>query len=252
MRGGMEIRAAHRHRKATPVRKARRCWAGTQTELGKAYVAKKNEPTERSCAVTREVLPVTDLLRFVLAPDNTVVVDVKGTLPGRGVWVTATRQMVEEAIKKRVFARGFKEQVKAEEGLADQVEKVLEQKALSALSISRKAGELITGFSKTEGALRTGRVLALLHATDASEDGIKKLAAIAASMNSNGGTHAVLRLFTSAQMDLALGRDNVIHAALLAGQAGRNCLNQAQKLARYRGPSDHSGLAGTKGAVAQD
>ncbi|MDD7909684.1 MULTISPECIES: RNA-binding protein [Pseudovibrio] len=215
-------------------------------------MAKKNEPTERSCAVTRDVLPVDDLLRFVLAPDNTVVVDVKGTLPGRGVWVTATREKVEEAIKKRVFARGFKEQVTAEEGLADQVEKVLEQKALGALSISRKAGELVTGFTKTESALRSGGVLALLHATDASDDGVKKLAAIAASMNTNGGTRAVLRLFTSAQMNLALGRDNVIHAALLAGQAGRNCLNQAQRLARFRGTSNQSDVAGSKGAVAQD
>lgn len=212
---------------------------------------RKNEPTERTCAVTREVLPVTELLRFVMAPDKTVVVDVKGTLPGRGVWVTAKKSVVLEAIKKRAFARGFKEQVNAVEGLADHTYELLEQAALGALSMSRKAGNLVTGFSKVEAALNKENVLALVHATDASEDGVRKLAANAASRFEKVNRPKVVRLFTSEQMSTHLGRENVIHAALLAGDAGRNFLKHAQKLARYQEvPGAESD--GAKGAVAQD
>ncbi len=179
-------------------------------------------------------MPVGELVRFVLGPDATVVADVKNVLPGRGVWVTATRSKVEEAIKRRVFARGFKEQVNAEEGLADQLEQLLEQGTLSAMSISRKAGNLTTGFTKVEAALASGDVIALVHAVDASEDGVKKLAARAAGVIGKANLQGAVRLFTSDQMSLALGRENVIHAALLNGQAGRNFLKQAQRLATYR------------------
>ncbi|WP_208976241.1 RNA-binding protein [Polycladidibacter stylochi] len=215
-------------------------------------VPRKNEPTERTCAVTREVKPVEQLVRFVLAPDGSVVADVKKILPGRGVWVTAKRSKVEEAIKRNVFARGFKEQVIAEEGLADQLDYMLEQMALAAMSLSRKAGDLSTGFTKVEAALRSEQVLALVHATDASEDGTKKLAAIAASVNSKTNLQGVIRLFTSAQMSLSLGRANVIHAALLPGQAGRNFWAQAQRLAKYREVPLPQELIKAKGAVAQD
>ncbi|MTI17892.1 RNA-binding protein [Rhodobacteraceae bacterium RKSG542] len=215
-------------------------------------MAKKNEITERTCAVTREVLPVSELLRFVVSPDGVVVADIKNVLPGRGVWVKATRSKVEEAVKKRVFNRGFKEQVHAEIGLADQVDKMLEHAATGALSISRKAGDLITGFAKVESALRGDRVLALVHATDASDDGVRKLAAVAASRFGKEDPLAVVRLLDSAQLSLALGRDNVIHAALLAGQAGRNFLRAASRLADYREVSLANGTGGAKGAVAQD
>lgn len=213
---------------------------------------RKNEPTERTCAVTREVLPVTDLLRFVMAPDKTVVVDVKGALPGRGVWVTAKKSVLQEAIKKRAFSRGFKEQVNAEDGLADHTDKLLEQAALGALSISRKAGNLIVGFSKVEAALKKESVLALVHATDASEDGVRKLAAVAASRFGKVDRLSVIRLFSSEQMSTHLGRENVIHAVLLAGEAGRNFVKHAQRLALFREVSVKADDDGTKGAVAQD
>ncbi len=213
---------------------------------------RKNEPTERTCAVSREVLPVTELLRFVMAPDKTVVVDVKGTLPGRGVWVTAKKSVLQEAIKKRAFSRGFKEQVNAEEGLADHTDVLLEQAALGALSMSRKAGNLVTGFSKVEAALKKESVIALVHATDASEDGVRKLAAVAASRFGKVDRLSVIRLFTSDQMSTHLGRENVIHAVLLAGEAGRNFLKNAQRLAQYREISVRTEEDGAKGAAAQD
>lgn len=209
---------------------------------------RKNEPTERQCAVTREVHPVSALIRFVLDPEGQVVPDLKRALPGRGVWVTATREIVAVAEKdrKKVFGRGFKTEARVEPGLAERVEALMERAALQALSMTRKAGELVTGYAKVEAALRRDTVVGLVHASDAAEDGVKKLAAVAAGAEKLANGCQIVRLFESDQLDLALGRSNVIHAALLAGQASENFLAHARQLERFRGPS---GAHGDKGSA---
>ncbi|MBD1548252.1 RNA-binding protein [Roseibium aggregatum] len=215
---------------------------------------KKNEPTERQCAVSRKVLPVDRLIRFVLDPEGRVVPDLKRRLPGRGVWITAARDVVRaaEKEKKRVFGRGFKCEARVEPGLAEQIDALMERSALQALSMTRKAGELVTGFSKVEAALRRDDVVGLIHASDAAEDGIRKLAAVAGSRFDTANGCFVVRLFDSTQLDLALGRSNVIHAALLAGPASENFLSRVRELEAFRSNSaaDEQGNAGS--AVAQD
>ncbi|MEI2385642.1 RNA-binding protein [Breoghania sp. JC706] len=198
---------------------------------------RQSEPTERQCAVTREHRPVDEMIRFVLAPDGTVVADLKRELPGRGVWVTATREAVEMAEKKRIFSRGFKADVRVEPGLAGRVEERLRAQALGALGLARKAGAVITGFAKVEAALKKEELAALIHASDAAEDGIRKLAAIRVARFGPAGGPPVLRSFTSGQMDLALGRANVIHAAILAGRASRSFMACACALDRFRADS---------------
>ncbi|WP_299476619.1 RNA-binding protein [uncultured Roseibium sp.] len=200
---------------------------------------RKNEPTERQCAVTREVHPIDLLIRFVLDPEGEVVPDLKRVLPGRGVWVTATRESVVAAEKnrKKVFGRGFKCEARAEPGLADRVDALLERAALQALSLTRKAGELVTGYAKVDAALRRDAVAGLIHASDAAEDGIRKLAAVVAAREELANGCQIVRLFNSTQMDLALGRSNVIHAALLAGQASENFLARVRDIERFRGYS---------------
>ncbi|MEP3430710.1 MAG: RNA-binding protein [Roseibium sp.] len=197
---------------------------------------KKNEPTERQCAVTREVQPTSSLIRFVLDPEGQVVPDLKRVLPGRGVWVTATKDIIAVAEKdrKKVFGRGFKTEANVEPGLADRLDALLEKAALQALSIARKAGELVTGYAKVEAALRRDSIAGLVHASDASEDGVRKLAAVAASGNELATGYKIVRLFNSTQLDLALGRSNVIHAALLAGQASENFLARSRVLEHFR------------------
>ncbi|PTW63006.1 hypothetical protein C8N35_1011055 [Breoghania corrubedonensis] len=202
---------------------------------------RQSEPTERQCAVTREQRPVDEMIRFVLAPDATVVADLKRDLPGRGVWVTATRGAVEAAEKKRVFSRGFKAEARVEPGLADRVEERLRAQALGALGLARKAGAVVTGFSKVESALKKEELAALVHASDAAEDGIRKLAAIRVARFGPAGGPPVLRSFTSGQMDLALGRANVIHAAILAGRASRSFMACACALDRFRADSAANG-----------
>ncbi|NVK35961.1 MAG: RNA-binding protein [Rhodobacteraceae bacterium] len=197
---------------------------------------RKNEPIERQCAVTRNVQSVDRMLRFVLGPDGQVVPDLKRDLPGRGVWLTASDEIVRQAEKdkKRVFARSFKCDVKLEPGLADLVNELMEKSALSALSMARKAGELVTGFSKVEAALRRDPVAGLIHASDAAEDGVRKLGGIAAGRNDIKNGLKIVRLFDSSQLNLALGRTNVIHAALLAGHASENFLKRASELEDFR------------------
>ncbi|MEM9631437.1 MAG: RNA-binding protein [Pseudomonadota bacterium] len=197
---------------------------------------RKNEPTERQCAVTREVQPISSLIRFVLDPEGQVVPDLKRVLPGRGVWVTATNDIVAVAEKdrKKVFGRGFKDEARVEPGLADRVDAIMERAALQALSITRKAGELVTGYAKVEAALRRDPVVGLIHALDAAEDGVRKLAAVAASREELANGCQIVRLFDSAQLDLALGRSNVIHAALLAGHASENFLARVRDLEHFR------------------
>lgn len=192
--------------------------------------------TERRCIVTREVLYSDQMIRFVAGPNGEVVPDLKRKLPGRGVWVTANYDLVQQAVKQKAFARGLKTSVKADEGLPQLVDRMLVEQALGALGFARKAGECVTGLSKVESALRAGRVVALLHASDGAEDGLRKLVnAVTAATASKGKTRKVWREFDSMQLDLALGATNVIHAAITKGEAARNCKSRIALLVDYRG-----------------
>jgi predicted RNA-binding protein YlxR (DUF448 family) len=179
------------------------------------------------------VRPVEELIRFVRAPDGTVVPDLKRRLPGRGVWVTAERSVLAEAIKRKAFARGFKAPVTVAPDLADGVERLLQTAALDMLSMANKAGRVVTGFAKVEAVLARNDAVAVIHARDGGDDGKRKLGQSARRATDGAGV-PVVEMFASTQMDLALGRQNVIHAALLAGPVSNAFLARAQELARYR------------------
>jgi predicted RNA-binding protein YlxR (DUF448 family) len=196
----------------------------------------RNEPQTRTCIVTREALPAERLIRFVAAPDGAVVPDLRRRLPGRGVWVTADAEHVRTAERKRLFSRGFGEDVKVEPGLAERVAGLLREAALSALSLARKAGALVTGFAKVESALGEGKVVGLIHAAEAGADGVAKLEGAARRrLGVAAGDLPVIRIFAGGELDLAIGRTNVIHAALLAGPAGDNALSRVRALADFLG-----------------
>jgi len=190
--------------------------------------------TERLCIATREVRPVGEMIRFVAGPDGAVVPDLKRRLPGRGVWVTARRRVVEEAVRRRVFGRGLKCDVKAPADLPEVLDALLERSALDALSMAHKAGLVVLGFAKVEAAVARGPVIALLRARDAGADAGRKLAA-ALRRRADGRTDGkIVEAFTSAQLDLALGRLNVVHAALLTGRASETFLGRWQILESFR------------------
>jgi len=193
---------------------------------------KSGPGTERFCVATRTVRPVDDLIRFVIGPEG-LVPDVKRKLPGRGLWITADRTTLKDAIARNVFARGFKRDVRVTPELLDLTERLLVRAALDALAIAGKSGLVATGFSKVEAALARDKVVGLLHAADAGSDGVSKLKG-ALRQRPDGDQVAVVTAFTSAQLDLALGRSNVVHAALLAGPASDTFLARFARLERFR------------------
>lgn len=210
--------------------------------------------TERACAVSRELKPVAEMIRFVVGPAGEAVPDIKRKLPGRGIWITATRAALEEAIKRNIFARGFKRDVRVAKDLAAQTERLLESAALDALAMAGKAGSVIGGFAKVEAALDRDNMLALVHASDAASDGKRKLDATLRRNNSEKTREiAVIGAFTGAQLDLALNRPNVVHAALLAGPGATTFLARVHRLERFRNSPDAvSAQAPTDGAHEQN
>jgi len=211
--------------------------------------------TMRMCAVSRTVRPIDELIRFVVAPSGEVVADLKRKLPGRGLWVTASRDAVAEAVRRRQFPRGFKRDVRVTATLAADTEALLERSLIEALAMAAKAGQVISGFGKVADALKQhvhGQIRALIHASDGAADGIRKLNALAGENHGFGDKSAeieVITTLTSEQLDLALGRSNVIHAALLAGPASKTFLSRSHKLVRYRMAGD-DGTAGPPAKIS--
>ena len=193
---------------------------------------------DRTCIVTRRPAGPDELIRFVVGPDNAVVPDLKRNLPGRGCWVTADREHVDKAAKKGLFGRAFKAQVTVPTDLGDMVDLLLARAALGALGLARKAGALALGATKVEASVRSGAALLVLHATEASADGLRKIAqARRATAHAGGPEIRAYKLFSEQELGLALGGTNVIHAAVLAGDAGRSAEKRMVALDRYRGGS---------------
>jgi uncharacterized protein len=209
--------------------------------------------TMRMCAVTRQVQPIDELIRFVVSPQGEVMADLKRKLPGRGLWVTASRQVVAEAVRRHQFGKGFRREVRVAATLAADTEALLVRSTIDALAMAAKAGQVVAGFSKVEAAIegafapRQARtsIHAVIHACNGAADGIRKLDAIIrqnAGQNTENGDEShpfpVVTALTSEQLDLALGRSNVIHAALLAGPASKTFLSRSLVLVRYRMADD--------------
>jgi predicted RNA-binding protein YlxR (DUF448 family) len=190
---------------------------------------------ERLCIASRTVRPIDEMIRFVIGPEDVVVPDLQRRLPGRGVWVTATRDLLAVAVKRNAFAKGFKRPVRASPDLVALTDQLLERAALGSLAMARKAGLIEAGFARVEFAIAQGHIAALIHAADAAPDGVRKLATAARRHLGAAVALPVVTAFSSAQLDLALGRSNVIHAALLRGAAGEAFLTRYRNLLRFRG-----------------
>ena len=200
----------------------------------------RSPDTTRECALTRETKSVADLVRFVVAPDGSIYPDVDAKAEGRGVWVTLGHKEVAQAVHKRAFAKSLKSSVTVPDDLAGLTRKHLEARFLNALSMTRKAGQILTGGTKVKAAIEAGEIIALLTATDAADDGRKKMAAslkgyekAAEEAGLDGVSVPHLELLDSAQLGLALGLENVIHAALTKGAAAQSALEKGLRLARF-------------------
>jgi uncharacterized protein len=189
---------------------------------------------ERFCAATGAVRPVAEMIRFVVSPDGTVVPDLRRRLPGRGLWITATRPALRSALTRKAFAKGFKRDVRVAPDFVEATERLIERAALDALAIAHKAGKTALGFAKVEAALARDRVVGLIHAADAAPDGVRKLGAALRRGTKGADETIVIGTFASTQLGLAFGRPNVIHAALLAGPESETFLTRTARLECFR------------------
>lgn len=187
------------------------------------------EAPERRCIVSGESGPKAGLVRFVVSPDNQVVPDILGKLPGRGIYVTAGRAELEMAVKKKLFARAARAPVTVPEDLVAEVERQLTRRIIDLVSLCRKAGEAVCGFEKVKDWLAVGNAKVLLQASDGSVRGKSKL------WTPEGGRF--FGCLTSDELGLAFGRESVIHAALAAGGLTQRVIEDARRLAGVRATS---------------
>ncbi len=189
----------------------------------------------RLCAVTRAEKDPEELIRFVAGPDGTIAPDLARKLPGRGVWVSSDRATVAEATARGVFAKSLKKQVKVPPDLADLVERLLLERCRSGLSFAKKAGLVTQGYMKVDAAISAGEAVGLVQAADGADDGVERLGRKFTGITTQLGLNAqIVRELTSAELSLAIGRANVIHAALAEGGQTRRFLADCLRLHRYR------------------
>jgi predicted RNA-binding protein YlxR (DUF448 family) len=185
----------------------------------------------RRDVVSGETMAEDRLVRFAIGPDETVIPDLARKLPGRGVWVAANRASIETAVKKNLFSRSAKQKLKAPADLADLTERLLVKRVLDHLGLARRSGDLTSGFEKVMAAVRAGKAAWLIEASDGAQDGRGKLLALARHMTP---PPRILGLFDSSELGLALGAENVIHTAFLAGRSAGSWTREVERLAGFR------------------
>ena len=199
--------------------------------------AKTRTAPERRCIATGDSQPAAGLIRFVVDPDGTVVADILGKLPGRGIWVSADRAALEKAVKGKLFSRAARAQVSVPEGLVDTVEAALVRRVIDGISMARKAGRAVAGYEKVKNWLETGEARVLFQASDGSERGKSKL-------RPPDGKDSFFGVLTASELGLSFGREHVIHAALAAGGLADRVIEDALRLSGVRGKTDGGQSAG--------
>lgn len=185
----------------------------------------------RRSIVSGVVLPEEKLVRFVAGPEGVVVPDVARKLPGRGLWVEADRALVEQAARKGAFSRAAKAKLKPPADLADQVEALLRRRLLAGLGLAKRSGDLISGFDQVSEALAKRPVAWLVEAADGAADGRRKLLSRARRQTRPA---RLIGVFSGAELDLALGLENVIHLAFLAGRGAERWTIDVERLSGFR------------------
>ncbi|MEM6440904.1 MAG: RNA-binding protein [Pseudomonadota bacterium] len=206
---------------------------------------KERNGPERRCIVTGESGPKAPLIRFVLGPDGAPVPDLAEKLPGRGMWLTATRAAAEAAVKKRAFARAARAPVETPPDLPDILHRLLAERAVQAVSLARKAGLAVAGFEKVKARLQSGPAGALYEASDGSGAQRAKLRPMA-------GDAPIVAVLTADELGLAFGRASVIHAALDSGGAALRALRESQRLSGFRAGPDAAGGAANDQTFSPD
>ena len=186
------------------------------------------ESPERRCIASGEVRPKDQLLRFVIGPEDRVVLDLSGTLPGRGLWLSARRDMIEKACARNLFARAAKSSAQVPEDLMEQVEEALRRRCLDLIGLARRAGQAVSGFDKVRAWLVSGRAAVLIEASDGSADGRGKISAVGRGVTPG---LPIVELFDAATLGQTMGRDRAVHVAMTRGRLSLRFLADAGRLA---------------------
>ena len=202
------------------------------------------EPRRR-CIVTGETYDRSSLLRFVVGPRGELVADMASRLPGRGLWLTPRRDILEQAIARRLFARSARQAIITPEGFADRVEALLVRRCLDAIGLGRRAGLVVAGFEKACEAVRAGKVRLLLLALDGAEGGRRKIRAL-------GRKLPIAIVLTAAEMGAIFGRDHVVNIAVEDGRLSDRLIGVAEKIAGFRlGAQIYRGVEPAPGRLAR-
>lgn len=190
---------------------------------------------DRTCIVTRKSGGPHELIRFVAGPDGHLVPDIKANLPGRGAWILASKSVLEEAIRRKSFTHSLKSDIIVDSDVVDLVDRLLVKAALGRLALARKAGSVVTGATKVEQAIRSGKAHLILHSKEAAFDGKRKIEQALYSVKQPGKDDIpVVTLFNSDEMGVAFGDNPVVHAAILNIELAQGFIKTVQKLVAYR------------------
>ena len=187
----------------------------------------------RRCIASGVRCPKERMLRFVVGPDGGLVTDVAGTLPGRGIWLSANRDMLNKACDKNLFAKAARARITVPAGLAAEVERLLARRCLDLVGLARRAGQLTAGFEKVRDRLRSGDQGVLLTAADGAPNGRAKIKAL--------GRHlALLDVLGAAELGAAIGRVDAVHLMVAPGPIADKLVAEAARLAAFRAPDHRS------------
>ena len=182
---------------------------------------------ERRCFVTRAVKSRDRLIRFVVDPRGQVLPDVDERLPGRGIWLSASRDVVNKAVEKRLFGRVAKQSVMVLEDLADRIEALLTRRFYDGMGLARRASLIVMGFDQVQACLADSKAAVLLAASDGAEDGRRKLRHLASTL-------PLIMAGPRRNLGAAVGREQLVHAALLPGKLAVRALRDAERLSGFR------------------
>ena len=199
-----------------------------EQEDGEEDIAGEEKGPLRRCIVTGATEPKERMIRFVAGPDQRLVPDIEERLPGRGMWLSAKRDVVNTAVAKAHFAKAARKKLDVPADLADRLETLLRRRCLDILGLARRAGQVVSGYEKVRAALKAGDGAVLLAASDAGKDGVGKIAALAPGL-------PVVRSLTAADLGAAFGRDLTVHGLLLRGRLAERLLMESARLAGIAG-----------------
>ena len=182
---------------------------------------------QRRCFVSYEKHPMEKLVRFVVSPDNKVVPDIEQCLPGRGLWLKASRDIVERACNKQLFKKNVQANVEVDENLVEVVEELLAQHCLNLIGLARRAGEAVAGFEKMKNFLSVRETCAVFCACDGALDSRKRMINLA-------GAVPIVDVFSSMELGKIFNRKRTVYVAVVKKQLGKRLLVESTRLAGFR------------------